>query len=288
MTGGAAGSGTAAGMTGGAAGSGTAAGVAGGAAASGAAAGVVEGVASSAGAAATSGSTLSGTGRAARRRVVRSTRGTVRSARGAAGSMGGVAILGSAMDGVGSAAKPGVVSGAAGMGAETVRGTLSMRSSLDGAPLGATAQTFFANGIAVATGSVTELLNRKVLLPAAARIPAVAIQKRTRGESPRLATARAEIDSRAPSAGLSGDCFFASSTGTTTSGARATGAIARSVCRADDLGRDSFRPCNRCFGFFPLAEVLSSSSSPAEVNQQKSEDGDVSALFDGGVVIISA
>jgi hypothetical protein len=37
-----------------------------------------------------------------------------------------------------------------------------------------------------------------------------------------------------------------------------------------------------------LADVFSSSSSPADVNQQKSADGEVPAALGGGVVIISA
>jgi hypothetical protein len=41
------------------------------------------------------------------------------------------------------------------------------------------------------------------------------------------------------------------------------------------------------FGFCALADVFPSSSIPADVNQQKSKDGDVSAPLDGDVVIIS-
>ena len=191
--------------------------------------------------AATSGSEPSGTGRADRRRAVRSTRGMVRSARGAAGSMGGVVITGSprVVAGAATSGSAGVSGGTAGMGAEPVRGSLSMRSSLDGAPLGPTAQTSFANSMAAATASVPELLSRKVPLLATARITPTAIQKRTSDEGPRPATARenARVDDCAPTARPGGGCLFASPTRATASSARATEVVARSVCRAGDLRR---------------------------------------------------
>jgi hypothetical protein len=149
--------------------------------------------------------------------------------------------------------------------------------------------------MAAATGSVAELLSRKVPLPAAATITPAAMQKRASGEGFRSRALRdnTEIGSRAASAGSRGGCPSAISTLARASSPCITGALARSDCRiilgaAVGWVLASTLLCAKSFGFCPLTDVFPSSSSPADVNQQKSEHGDIAARLDVGAVIISA